>query len=420
MEEKQEGDVAAIKRLKSLLVIFLFILSANILFAQVEKDTSTYQTRKIKKVEADLIMSYYSQEGYHSAVTGGVGTEQLTDLATNIEINLLVDGIKEGNENSINLKVGIDAYSSASSDNINPETISSASSGDVRVYPAISYTHLNRLRHYSMGGSLSLSTEYDYKSLGIGGSFSKFSSDENRDFSFSWQSFFDTWKVIYPYELRPPGYPAGNEDDEGVDTKPRNSHSVSLVYSQVLSKRFQASLLSDGIYQAGLLSTPFHRTAFKDTIMVEKLPDKRFKYPIGLRLNYFFSDFFIARFYYRYYQDSWGISAHTFSLELPIKIKPWFSVYPSYRFYSQQAMDYFYFSESSYMVQDYYSNDYDLSEFTSHFAGIGLRFAPPSGVINWKRISTKLAELNLRYGYYSRTDGLNSNIISVHLKLISL
>ncbi len=68
-------------------------------------------------------------------------------------------------------------------------------------------------------------------------------------------------------------------------------------------------------YQEGLLSTPYHRVYFTDgTLKVEKLPGTRAKLPIGLRASYFLGDRFIIRSFYRYYQDNWGMKAHTVSL----------------------------------------------------------------------------------------------------------
>jgi hypothetical protein len=76
-------------------------------------------------------------------------------------------------------------------------------------------------------------------------------------------------------------------------------------------------------------------------VHVEKLPDSRLKTPISIRASYFAGDHLILRGYYRYYQDDWGMTAHTISLEPVIKPTAFFSVSPFYRFYSQQATKYF-------------------------------------------------------------------------------
>src|SRR4051812_44149395 len=119
-----------------LVVVGLYI---NLLgaFAQ-SKDSTNYKSRKLKLDEVNLVSSYYTQDGNNSAVTGGIGTEQLTDFANTIEIRMAKTG-KNGNVHSWGLEMGIDHYTSASSDKIDPSTISSASRADTRFYPSLSW-----------------------------------------------------------------------------------------------------------------------------------------------------------------------------------------------------------------------------------------------------------------------------------------
>lgn len=100
--------------------------------------------------------------------------------------------------------------------------------------------------------------------------------------------------------------------------------------------------IADLIYQQGYLGLPFHRVYFNGAILpvIENLPDTRLKIPIGFRANYFLSDKVILRSFYRYYHDDWGLSAHTVDLETPIKINPFLSVTPFYRYYTQSAIDF--------------------------------------------------------------------------------
>ena len=67
---------------------------------------------------------------------------------------------------------------------------------------------------------------------------------------------------------------------------------------------------------------------------VENMLESRYKLSIGLRMNYFLGDRIVIRSFYRYYFDNWGISANTADLEVPVKITPFFSVSPFYRFYA--------------------------------------------------------------------------------------
>lgn len=108
-------------------------------------DSTAYKNRKLKLEEANFVSSYYQQDGNNSAVTGGIGTEKLTDFATTIDVKLSRYDSRN-RKHTLTGELGIDVYSSASSDKIDPSTISSASSGDVRTYPSIGYASPTKQR----------------------------------------------------------------------------------------------------------------------------------------------------------------------------------------------------------------------------------------------------------------------------------
>jgi hypothetical protein len=372
-------------------------------FSQSLSDSSSYKNRKLKVDEVNFVSSYYQQDGNNSAVTGGIGSERLTDFATTIDVVLSRYDFRQ-RKHTITGEVGVDVYTSASSDMIDPSTISSASSKDVRVYPSITYAITNEAKGSTISVNGSVSTEYDYLSTGLGVGWSKFSKDGNRQFAAKGQVFLDTWSVILPIELR---------SSEHSGKEPRNSYSASFSLSQVINKRLQVIMLLDGAFQEGQLATLYHRTYFNDgTLKVEKLPDTRLKLPIGVRLNYFLADRYILRAYYRFYHDSWGMDAHTAELELPIKITPFFSVSPFYRYYQQSSVKYFRQYQQHTEDEEFYTSDYDLSKLHSNLVGMGIRYAPPGGVMGLSRLNA----LELRYGHYQRSTGLNSNIVTLLAK----
>lgn len=384
--------------------------------ALAQTDTSAYQKKQLQLDEVNLLFSYYQQDGNNSAVTGGIGSEQLTDAASVIKVKLSKED-RKNRMHEFDASLGVDYYTSASSDKIDPATISSASSGDTRVYPSLSWMMTDEQKNYRIGASTSFSHEYDYNSVGLGFNIAKFSPDHNREIGLSLQAYIDQWQVIYPIELR---RQYQTENPLGLNGSGRNSFSASLVYSQVINRRFQVALLADGVYQKGLLSTPFNRVYFEgqQQAAVEKLPDTRWKLPLGVRANYFFGDFLIARAYYRYYMDQWGIKAHTVSLELPFKINSFFSVYPFYRYYTQTQADYFAPYKAHQASEEFYTSDYDISAFDSHFYGAGVRYGPPNGIFDIKagKANYGLKMVEFRYGHYERSTQLNSDIFSIQLK----
>lgn len=390
------------------LTIIGFYLSILSAFSQT--DSSAYKPRKLKLDEIDFVTGYYHQNGNHSAVTGGIGTEKLSDVATTIELKLSKYDSKLRKHN-VTFELGVDHYTSASSDKIDPSTISSASSGDTRIYPSLSWNRQNSLKRTTIGASASFSNEYDYTSMGAGVNFVKASKDNNRELSAKAQVYIDRWRVILPIELRS-GFQIGNEL-EGSG-QPRNSYSAGLTFSQVISKNLQLLLTVEPTYQSGLLATKYQRVYFTDnTVHTETLPDHRLKLPAGIRANYFIGDRYIIRSFYRYYQDDWGLKAHTLELELPVKVSSFFSLSPFYRYYTQNEADYF----SPYKIHKpsdvFYTSDYDLSKFNSQFYGMGIRVVPPKGVLGLQRWNS----FEVRFGHYSRSNHLTSSEVSFHIKL---
>jgi hypothetical protein len=370
-----------------------------------------YQKKSLTFEEANIVSSYYRQDGNHSAITGGVGTEKLTDIANVIDFKLSRTTMK-GKKYTYGGELGIDYYTSASSDNIDTR-VSSASSQDVRVYPSLNYTVENLNTGISKGGNLAFSKEYDYTSIGGGLKYSKVSKNKNTEFGARANVFLDTYSQIVPSEFRS-NLPARQQKKGEIGNAARNTYDLSLMLSQVLTHRIQMSLTVDVNYQNGLLSTPFHRVYMSDgSLLRETLPDKRFKIPIGLRANYFLSNKLIIRSFYRYYQDDWGMKAHTVQIEMPYKVSQYLSVSPFYRYHHQTAIDYFAPKGQNAAGSEFFSSDYDLSGLSSKFYGVGLRTTP------FKMITDKIAltQIELRGGLYNRSDGMNAGIITLHLQV---
>ena len=382
-----------------ILALYASILSA---FSQTS-DSANYKDRKLKVDEVNFVSSYYHQDGNNAAVTGGIGSEKLTDFATTIDVRFLKTD-RRNRINTYNLELGIDTYSSASSDKIDPSTISSASSADQRFYPSIAWSRRNESKKSTVGANFSVSAEYDYLSFGAGINAYKDSKDGSRQFGIRLQTYQDLVTLIYPIEQR---------DGKSSGMASRNTYSSTLSYSQIVNPRLQFLLLLDLAYQDGFLSLPFNRVYFDDnSVGIETLPGKRFKFPASIRLNYFLGDMFVIRTYYRYYQDDWGLTSNTAEIETPIKITPFFSVSPFYRYYNQSASDYFAAYKQHGAEEVYYTSDYDLSRFDSHFIGTGIRLVSPDGIFG----IAKFNSIELRYGHYSRQTGLLANIISIHAK----
>ncbi len=158
--------------------------------------------RTLKLEEVNIVSSYYAQDGNNSAVTGGVGTEKLFDIANSLDIKLFFTD-KKARKHSISADASIDYYSSASSDNIDPRSVSSASMTDVHFYPTLSWSRKDDKKHNTVGASLSYSTEWDYQSYGGNLNFSKTSKDNNTELSLKLGAFLILGRLFYLTKFAP-------------------------------------------------------------------------------------------------------------------------------------------------------------------------------------------------------------------------
>lgn len=327
------------------------------------------------------------------------------------------------------------------------------------------YSHSSDDRNTVWNADVSFATEYDYSSIGFGGGVTKLFNEKNTTLGVSAKVYLDVWRPEYPTELKSYEEVNGNlnagffngvtiVDQNGaassnwhpvdgfglIQDKARNSYSVSFSFSQILSKKAQMSLFFDLVKQEGWLANPMQRVYFADIPNyfignassisnytsptntdvfqladdIERLPNSRFKIPIGMRFHYYINEVFTLRTYYRYYFDDWGITSHTASVELPIKITPKFTLYPSYRFYNQTQADYFAPFETHVSTSDYYTSDYDLSKFSANQYGFGIGYTDIFAKFHIWDFGLKSIDLN--YNNYKRNTGLKANIISLSFK----
>lgn len=418
--------------------ILVMICVPGIVSAQVDT-TQVYKKRVLENIEIDFLSSYYTQDGQNAAVTGGIGTEELTDATATLIISVPLN-----DDDVLSIDAGISAYTSASSSNINPfdgdsdpyVASSGASSGDTWTNLTVGYSHSSDDRNTIWGAHGSISSEYDYLSIGFGGNVSRLFNQQNTEVSLSASVYLDTWTTIYPIELRSvsnfrQSNITGNTDYNPLfvplTEKNRNSYALGLTVSQILSKNLQGSLTLDVTQQQGLLSTPFQRVYFQDmedsffdgfhlAEDIERLPDTRVKVALGGRLHYYISQSVALRTFARYYQDDWGIGSVTASIEMPIKLGMKWTIYPSYRFYNQSNADYFKPYNQHLTTDTYYTSDYDLSEYNANQYGFGVRYTDIFTTFHIGKL--RLKSVDVKYYYYDRNTPFSSSIITGGLNFV--
>ena len=113
-----------------------------------DKDTSFYIVKPLQLEEVNLVSSYYSQNGDHSAITGGIGTERVVDLSNGLDVTLVGWDARQ-RKNTLVAGLGIDHHSSASSAYVSKTGASKT--GGTRVYPSLDWTIENEKKRNSNG-----------------------------------------------------------------------------------------------------------------------------------------------------------------------------------------------------------------------------------------------------------------------------
>lgn len=379
-------------------------------FAKAQKQADSIPP-KVTKTQIELVYNHYIQDGDNSAVTGGIGTEELTVYGPSLKLK------KKRKNNTWSVNLGVDIVSSASTDNID-FIPSSVSQHDIRYYSNGTFEkNIDKSRLTLIGGA-GFSIESDYTSLSAKFGVVKKDKSELKTFSAIFQYFNDDlrWgrfnnrepdeqiELIYPVELRA---------TEWHDIHKRYSYNLKLGYEQVLNKRNVLGLFPELTLQNGLLSTPFHRIFFSDdSRAVENLPENRFKLGLAVKLNSFVGGSVILKNTLSFYDDDFGISALSFGNETVIKISPIISIMPTFRLYSQSESKYFAPFQGHEPGTRYYASDFDLSEFNSFSAGVGFGYSPARLI----RKNIMFSTLIFRYSFFNRSNGLTAHTFSLALQ----
>lgn len=430
--------------------LLLLLLPFLCTCVRAQSSDMSYKKRVLETAELQILTSYYSQAGENAAVSGGTGTEELTDIHPTI-----IFAIPLSADDVLTVNAGVSAYTSASSSNVNPfdgngradpfQASSGASKGDNWTNVTASYSHSSDDRNTVWSANLSGSAEYDYTSVGFGGSYTRIMNQKNTELSVKANAFIDGWVAIYPSELRPfdgngdglgdrlfqrnevTGNQNYNPNFSRLETTGRQTFNLGLNFTQILSRNLQGVISLDAVQQNGLLSTPFQRVYFADvensfiedfTLAddIERLPASRTKIAVGGRLHAYVNERIVVRSFLRYYTDDWGINSVTANVEVPVKISQKFTLRPAYRYYTQTAADYFAAFDEHLSTSEFYTSDYDLSEFVANQYSLGVTYTDIlTGAKLW-RFGLKSVDLN--FSSYARDNGFSAIQGSAGVKLV--
>ena len=354
--------------------------------------------------DADFLFGYYDQDGDHSPVTGGIGTEKAQVFSPVVLLAWRVDETL-----ALSADIGVDQVSSASMGNIQVE-LSSASipASDTRFFGTLRAK--KKWKGSTFGLSLGAAKEYDYRSFSYGLDWSLELNRANTTISASVRRFDDAIDLIGidGYGNQGGGLPPSTGSGD------RTTTDFTLAFAQTLGRRTAGSIELFVSQQDGVLSTPYHEVVIGPYApddpagehVAERLPDSRLRKAASLRLNHSFSDVFVLRTAYRYYSDDWGVSAHTIDVEPHVRLRSdremW--IFPILRFSTQTGADYFGVPGTFTGAESYYTSDWDLAETSTSKFGLGWTVNTRPGQ-TWLGIFRRF---EARATYYDRDDGLTA------------
>ena len=189
------------------------------------------------------------------------------------------------------------------------------------------------------------------------------------------------------------GYVKGQDDvgkinNDFSEDAERDIYKIGL--SQILTKNSLLDFNLEMITDKGYLNNPYRSYRFLlDSSnpsagfgnATEVYPETRTSYAIAMRALYYLPYRAALKAEYRYFNDSWGISAHTYELAYVHPLSTRWTIEGRYRYYSQTQADFY---KDLFPFQDaekYMGRDKELSTFSDFTVGGGITYEFGQGVI---------------------------------------
>jgi hypothetical protein len=183
----------------------------------------------------------------------------------------------------------------------------------------------------------------------------------------------------------------------------RSTTNGNLGLTQLLSPDTILSLNYGVTLQSGELGNTWNSVPMGHNMVAgEILPKFRQRHAFVGRLAEYLPWKGALKFFYRFYVDDWGLTAHTAEVELYQRLASWLYLRGNYRFHWQSGVDFW--TDLGQPNNNLRTADSDLQKFTAQTLGIlaavDVRFVK------------RLRDLHLDFGYerYFRSNSLTANI----------
>lgn len=237
----------------------------------------------------------------------------------------------------------------------------------------------SRLREWSLGSFFRYSTETDYESRSVGLSLARELRQKTITLGANYAYTHDrAFRILanvpgvrIPWKSKVP-----SEDDptDFVDgpTNVLQVHNASLGYNHVLTRTLLASLQVEGSHARGPQENPYRRVR---NGMEEVHPLLRRRLAVSGSARYAIPKARLAlEPRYRFSADDWGVRTHAPQLRLHARVLPELSLRARYRYYIQNAAE-FWSPTGDYAATDRYRTaDPKMGAFDSHTVGLQITY----------------------------------------------
>jgi hypothetical protein len=299
-------------------------------------------------------LAVHAEEGWLS-MRSGYYKERSTRV-----IQPMLDGhIEMSEDDAIDFHGLVDSITSASAATGAPVNAGAAipQFSEERYEAGAGYTHGFGGR-YKLGGAFSSSTESDYDSNFIGVRGEASFDEKNTVLALGLGRNFDSISNG-----------AGGVADQH---KKMNGGSSSLSLTQLINPRLFATFIYDFMDVHGYQANIYRRVSGSDAPAPERVPDLRLRHALYAELRGFrplsVTTYVLG---YRFYVDDWGIVAHTIEARLVQELVPGLEGRLRYRYYTQNAADFYEDTYSKEQVDNnpYITDDAKLDAYHTHIFG---------------------------------------------------
>ncbi len=190
----------------------------------------------------------------------------------------------------------------------------------------------------------------------------------------------------------------------------------NLVITQILTPTTVVRIGSEFNRVRGLQHDPYRNVYVSGSNVPELHPGYRNRRDAFLRISQYFTNRSSLKFDFRYYDDDWGITSHTYGVKLSQYISEQFIVRYRYRYYTQVPA--YFFSEDYTLaggISGLQTGDYRLGGYGTHLFG-GRVLWHPHGLS--RRIGfLKHTQFELSYERYFNSNNFTANVVETGIRV---